>query len=69
MAKSNFIKQRAKQEGLDEIVLVEKLLAIHKHSTPAIADDIGISGEGMWMWLTAHGYEHQCRWVRATKET
>lgn len=69
MAKPNFVKRRAKQEGLDEIVLIEKLLATHKHSTPAIAGDIGVSNEAVWMWLTAHGYEHQCRWVRTTQDS
>lgn len=69
MAKPNFVKRRAKEEGLDEIVLIEKLLSTHEHSTPAVAGDIGVSNEAMWMWLTAHGYEHQCRWVRVSESS
>lgn len=64
MAKPNFFKRRAKQEGIEEEVLIENLLTVHVHKTSAIADDLGISPEAVSMYLNAHGYKNVCRWVR-----
>ena len=65
MAKPNFIKERARQEGISEIELIQRLIDVHNHKTAEIAADLDITPEAVWMYLKNHGYRHECRWVLA----
>lgn len=64
MAKANFIRRRAKQEQMTEDEFIQKSLESHDHKTSDIANDLGISPEAVWMWLTSHGYKLVRRWER-----